>query len=81
MTQEEIERKAASLPAEERPVASSKLSGLGDFLGIYGGDVGDVSVGCHASAAPVQEGGGRLYGALLRVRRRLGGCRQKGGIA
>ena len=38
MTQEEIERKAASIPAEERPVASSKLSGLGDFLGIYGGE-------------------------------------------
>ena len=38
MTQEEIERKAASIPAEERPVALSKLSGLGDFLGIYGGE-------------------------------------------
>lgn len=37
MTHDEIERRAASIPAEERPVASSKLSGLGDFLGIYGG--------------------------------------------
>ena len=26
------------IPAEERPVAKSSLSGLGDFLGIYGGE-------------------------------------------
>ena len=38
MTQEEIERRAKSIPAEERPVATAKLSGLGDFLGIYGGE-------------------------------------------
>ena len=38
MTHEEIERRAADVPAEERPVAISKLSGLGDFLGIYGGE-------------------------------------------
>ena len=38
MSSEEIERKAAAIPAEERPVASSRLSGLGDFLGIYGGE-------------------------------------------
>ena len=38
MRNEEIERKAAAIPAEERPVASSRLSGLGDFLGIYGGE-------------------------------------------
>ena len=38
MTSEEIERAAASVPAEERPVSASRLSGLGDFLGIYGGE-------------------------------------------
>ena len=38
MTQEEIEHRAKGIPAEERPVASAKLSGLGDFLGIYGGE-------------------------------------------
>ena len=38
MTHEEIERLAADVPAEERPVAASKLSGLGDFIGIYGGE-------------------------------------------
>ena len=38
MNREEIEQKAAAIPAEERPVASSQLSGLGDFLGIYGGE-------------------------------------------
>ena len=38
MTQEEIEHRAKSIPAEECPVASAKLSGLGDFLGIYGGE-------------------------------------------
>ena len=38
MTHEEIERRAADVPVEERPVAASKLSGLGDFLGIYGGE-------------------------------------------
>lgn len=38
MTNEEIERSARSVPAEERPVSASKLSGLGDFLGIYGGE-------------------------------------------
>ncbi|MBQ2631116.1 MAG: cytosine permease [Kiritimatiellae bacterium] len=38
MTREEIVRKAAAIPAEERPVPQSRLSGLGDFLGIYGGE-------------------------------------------
>ena len=38
MTQDEIERKAREVSVEERPVPSSKLSGLGDFLGIYGGE-------------------------------------------
>lgn len=38
MTREEIEMRAREIPAEERPVASSRLSGLGDFLGIYGGE-------------------------------------------
>ena len=38
MTREEIEQKAAAIPAEERPVPQSRLSGLGDFLGIYGGE-------------------------------------------
>ncbi len=38
MIQEEIEQRAAAIPAEERPVASSRLSGLGDFLGIYSGE-------------------------------------------
>ena len=38
MTAEEIDRAAAAIPAEERPVPSSRLSGLGDFLGIYGGE-------------------------------------------
>ena len=38
MTAEEIDRAAAAIPAEERPVSSSRLSGLGDFLGIYGGE-------------------------------------------
>jgi len=38
MTREEIESRARSIPEEERPVPTSKLSGLGDFLGIYGGE-------------------------------------------
>lgn len=38
MTNEEIERLAAGVPAEERPVPASRLSGLSDFLGIYGGE-------------------------------------------
>ena len=38
MTREEIEQKAAAIPAEERPVPQSRLSGLGGFLGIYGGE-------------------------------------------
>ena len=38
MTREEIELRAAQIPAEERPVPQSRLSGLGDFLGIYGGE-------------------------------------------
>ena len=38
MTQEEIDCRAAQIPAEERPVPASRLSGLGDFLGIYGGE-------------------------------------------
>ena len=38
MTKEEREERARSIPAEERPVASSRLSGLGDLLGIYGGE-------------------------------------------
>ena len=38
MTREEIELRAKGIPTEERPVASSTLSGLGDFLGIYGGE-------------------------------------------
>ena len=38
MTREDIETQARRIPVEERPVASSRLSGLGDFLGIYGGE-------------------------------------------
>ena len=33
-----IEERARRVPAEERPVPASRLSGLGDFLGIYGGE-------------------------------------------
>ena len=38
MNKQEIERLARAIPSEERPVAKSLLSGLGDFLGIYGGE-------------------------------------------
>ena len=38
MTNEEIERLVVRVPAEERPVPVSRLSGLGAFLGIYGGE-------------------------------------------
>ncbi len=33
-----IDELALRIPAEERPVPKSRLSGLGDFLGIYGGE-------------------------------------------
>lgn len=30
--------KAAAIPAEDRPIAKKRLSGLGNFFGIYGGE-------------------------------------------
>ena len=38
MEWEKTDEIARLVPAEERPVAKSRLSGLGDFLGIYGGE-------------------------------------------
>ena len=38
MDDSRIEELARRVPAEERPVSASHLSGLGDFLGIYGGE-------------------------------------------
>ena len=38
LSREQIDELALRIPAEERPVPKSRLSGLGDFLGIYGGE-------------------------------------------
>ena len=38
MTSAEIEARARAVPPEERPVPTARLSSLGAFLGIYGGE-------------------------------------------
>jgi len=38
LTDEEISRRARSVPLEERPVPRRSLAGIGSFLGIYGGE-------------------------------------------
>ena len=38
MTNDEIERRARALTAEERPVPQKALSGIGNFFALYGGE-------------------------------------------